>query len=144
MKTVNDRTDDHPEWMVQAQYWLGAYSNVFNLSDLSCRFSTDTEGELEEGVVELDEWITIEPCEIEQDSITGPVKHRGFEISVTHVSAGGYWHPPEVDVVPVDQYTHIDRAIKEALVLWAKHWMDGIAESIGESNLAREMADLCM
>lgn len=144
MKTENERKGNHPEWVTQALYWLGAFSNVVNTGDMVVRISPADEGDKEDGVIEIDHWLIVEPWDVEITTILETTTMPGFAVSRVATSPGSYWEPPDVDIVFDSDYRNIADAIQGALLTRVENEMNGVAEHIGETQLAKEMADLCM
>jgi hypothetical protein len=144
MKITNEREGKRPDWMEEAMYWLGAFSNAVNVNDMTVRITKDDEGELEQGCIELDGWIIVEPWNVEITTILETTTMPGFAIQTVQVTPGGMWEPDSADVCFYNDYRGIGDAVQYALLLKVEHHMNGIAEHISETKFAAEMADLCM
>jgi len=100
----------------------------------------------------LDGWIILTPFWTEESNptILGNTKTNAihYELSKVVHDPGVYRYPdgsgqpPSDDVEPLEVFSNINKAVKEAACLWMKNHINNILESIDEEEFEKETEEI--
>jgi len=139
---VDSVTPNIRDWQYDVVRWMHRLDKgILNLSGVKLTIRADCDGELEEGAVEFDEWVLLEPQMFDVPTIAGHKPARGFGLAYLVYYPGTYHAPPESDVVPVEKMFQLPDAVIAAIRMVVDNELDATLTHYHETQLAQELEE---